>query len=282
MQVLATTSAAAIYPAGETRPRPLTAEQVKALGRDAAQAWLRRLITTAPIEVSVVGRHRPRGGDAAGDALSRRAARAAAHRRQDAGRPAHDRPARGAASASRSRSTRARRRPRSFAGFFGTDLANVRDTRLLNVAARVLSTRMMKTDPRGQAARLQHRRLVGARRHLPRLRPVRRGGADGPGQGAGAGRGGRGDVRGAGQGRPDSGRAGRGQAADGEPARRDPEGPRASGRAVSPRSTIAGRRSTTCWARAPPTRRSPPTDVRDGFARYDRPEARLRFVITPK
>jgi hypothetical protein len=23
-------------------------------------------------------------------------------------------------------------------------------------------------------------------------------------------------------------------------------------------------------------------DVRDGFARYDRPEARLRFVITPK
>jgi zinc protease len=31
-----------------------------------------------------------------------------------------------------------------FAGFFGTDLSNVRDTRLLNLAARVLSTRMTK------------------------------------------------------------------------------------------------------------------------------------------
>jgi len=30
-------------------------------------------------------------------------------------------------------------------GFFGTDLRNVRDTRLLNLAARVLSTRMIKT-----------------------------------------------------------------------------------------------------------------------------------------
>jgi zinc protease len=32
-----------------------------------------------------------------------------------------------------------------FAGFFGVDLSNVRDVRLLNVAARVLSTRMTKT-----------------------------------------------------------------------------------------------------------------------------------------
>jgi zinc protease len=32
-----------------------------------------------------------------------------------------------------------------FTGFFGTDLRNTRDTRLLNVAARVLSTRMTRT-----------------------------------------------------------------------------------------------------------------------------------------
>ena len=37
-----------------------------------------------------------------------------------------------------------------FAGFFGVDLSNVRDTRLLNVAARVLSTRMMKTIREGR------------------------------------------------------------------------------------------------------------------------------------
>jgi predicted Zn-dependent peptidase len=37
-----------------------------------------------------------------------------------------------------------------FAGFFGVDLSNVRDIRLLNVAARVLSTRMMKTIREGK------------------------------------------------------------------------------------------------------------------------------------
>src|SRR5258705_12340856 len=44
------------------------------------------------------------------------------------------------------------RRPRVavFAGFFGVDLTNVRDTRLLNVAARVLSSRMMKTIREGK------------------------------------------------------------------------------------------------------------------------------------
>src|SRR5258707_11240910 len=55
MQVLVARSADAIYPAGEWRPKALTAEQVRALTRPAAQAWLKRLITDAPIEVAVVG-----------------------------------------------------------------------------------------------------------------------------------------------------------------------------------------------------------------------------------
>src|SRR5262249_34386334 len=55
MQVLEDTRAAALYPAGEVRPKSLTAEQVRAITRPAAQAWLRRLITEAPIEVAVVG-----------------------------------------------------------------------------------------------------------------------------------------------------------------------------------------------------------------------------------
>ena len=55
MQVLAETTAAAIYPPGETRQRSLTAEQISAITREAAQAWLRRLITQAPVEVAVVG-----------------------------------------------------------------------------------------------------------------------------------------------------------------------------------------------------------------------------------
>jgi zinc protease len=44
-----------LYPKGEARVRPLTAEQIDALTRDAAQAWLRNLIDHAPIEVTVVG-----------------------------------------------------------------------------------------------------------------------------------------------------------------------------------------------------------------------------------
>src|SRR5206468_6336947 len=55
MGVLMETSSAAIYPRGETRPRALTIEQLRAITRPAAQAWLRRLITESPIEVAVVG-----------------------------------------------------------------------------------------------------------------------------------------------------------------------------------------------------------------------------------
>ena len=56
MQVLADAPAPRrSIPSDETRPTSLTAEQVVALGRDAAQAWLRRLIASAPIEVAVVG-----------------------------------------------------------------------------------------------------------------------------------------------------------------------------------------------------------------------------------
>src|SRR5262245_3539160 len=144
MQMLAIASADAIYPKGETRPRALTAEQVQAITRDAAQAWLRALITSAPIEVSVVGdvdretatrlvaRYlgalpaRPRIGDktlASLRSIARPAGPIAVEEAIDARTP----------------------QAAVFAGFFGVDLPNVRDTRLLNVASRVLTTRMTKT-----------------------------------------------------------------------------------------------------------------------------------------
>src|SRR5262249_56780630 len=55
MQMLAVKSAQAIYPRDEPRPKALTVEQVQAITRDDAQAWLRSLVAIAPIEVSVVG-----------------------------------------------------------------------------------------------------------------------------------------------------------------------------------------------------------------------------------
>jgi zinc protease len=143
LRALVETSAVALYPPDETRPKPLTAEQVRAISRPAAQAWLRRLVTQAPIEVAVVGDidrvaatrlvtqylgalpPRPRIGD---KTLSNLRAIV---------RPAG--PIRVAESVDTLTPQGA-----VLAGFLGANLSDVRDTRLLNMAARVLSTRMIK------------------------------------------------------------------------------------------------------------------------------------------
>ncbi len=144
MQALATTSAQAIYPKDETRPKALTAEQLQAIDRDAAQAWLRQLVTAASIEVAVVG-------DVDREAATRLVTRylgalPARPRIGDktlAGLRTVTRPA----GPIRVAEAIDARTPQAavFTGFFGADLRDIRDTRLLNVAARVLSTRMMKT-----------------------------------------------------------------------------------------------------------------------------------------
>src|SRR5262249_20469014 len=143
MQVLAETSAAAMYPQGETRPRPLTTEQVRAISRPAAQAWLRRLITEAPIEVAVVGD------------VDRETATALVTRYLGA------LPARPRIIDKTLATLRTIQKPQGpllfvesidartpqgavLAGFFGADMRDLRDTRLLFVAARILSTRMTK------------------------------------------------------------------------------------------------------------------------------------------
>jgi zinc protease len=144
MQVLVETSAAAIYPRGETRPRSLTAEQVRAISRPAAQAWLRRLITEAPIEVAVVG-------DVDREAATRLVTRylgalPARPRISDKTLAALRTIARPQGPLRAAESVDARTPQGAvLAGFFGADLRDLRDTRLLYVAARILSTRMTKT-----------------------------------------------------------------------------------------------------------------------------------------
>jgi zinc protease len=144
MQVLMDASMTAIYPAAETRPKSLTTEQVRAITRPAAQAWLKRLIVDAPIEVAVVG-------DVDREAATRLVSRYVGAL-----------PARPRISDKTLWNLRAIARPQGpirvgesldaltpqaavLTGFFGADLRNIRDTRLLNMAARVLSTRMYKT-----------------------------------------------------------------------------------------------------------------------------------------
>lgn len=53
--VFAEALAATVYPAGEVRTQPLTEAQVNAVKLADAQAWLRSAVSTAPIEVTVVG-----------------------------------------------------------------------------------------------------------------------------------------------------------------------------------------------------------------------------------
>jgi zinc protease len=144
MQVLIDTATAALYPAGETRPRTLTAEQLAALTRPAAQAWLERLVTQAPIEVAVVGDV----DRATATRLVTQYLGALPARPRISDKTLWDlrkvtRPT-GPIHAS---DTVQALTPQGavLAGFYGADLRNIRDTRLLNLAARVLSTRMLKT-----------------------------------------------------------------------------------------------------------------------------------------
>jgi zinc protease len=144
MQMLAVTSAQAIYPKGETRPKPLTAAQVQAITRDAAQAWLRQLIAAAPIEVAAVG---DIDLPTATKLVTRYVGSLAARPRISDKTLAELRTIPRPAGAVRVDEAIAARTPQAavFSGFFGTDLRNTRDFRLLNVAARILTTRMTKT-----------------------------------------------------------------------------------------------------------------------------------------
>jgi zinc protease len=280
MQVLATTSADAIYPKAETRPKSLTAEQVKALGRDAAQAWLGRLIATAPIEVAVVG-----------DIDREAATRLVTH--YLGALPARARI--GDKTLGDLRTIARRRGPIKveetidartplaavFAGFFGVDLRDVRDVRLLNVAARVLSTRMTKTIREGK----QLVYSIGASSEPATVYP-------GFGLFAAVAP-------------TDPGKAqALAAAVEDMYAEFAKDGPTADELAVAKRqmtnlldeilkdpgfwsSRLAaldyrGRRIDDLLGARADYERFSADDVRDAFARYDRPEAQLRFIITPK
>lgn len=141
--VLGDALAAAFYPPREARLKPLTADEIRAVTREGAQAWLRRLLV-APMEVGVVGD------------VDRAAAFALAARYLGSlpPRPLIDHTTladlrtvartRGPIADARTVEAAA---PQAavLAGFFAADATNLPDVRRLNVAARVLSNRMLKS-----------------------------------------------------------------------------------------------------------------------------------------
>ncbi len=130
------------YPDDEARTKPVTAEQVDQLTLEATQRWLEKLVAESPIEVAVVG-----------DIPRERAV--ALVERYIGSLPARPRIAPDSYMALRTLKRPAG--PRDFeqtidsptkqafvmSGFYGADQANREDVRALNMASRILSTRMV-------------------------------------------------------------------------------------------------------------------------------------------
>jgi len=144
MSVLIDTAAAALHPPADPRPKIMTPENLAALTRPAAQAWLERLIAHAPIEVAVVGDI----DRAAATRLVTQYLGALPARPRISDKTLWDlrKMARPAGPVQAADTVQALTPQGAvMAGFFGADLRDLRDTRLLNLAARVLSTRMLRT-----------------------------------------------------------------------------------------------------------------------------------------
>ena len=132
-----------MYPGVDSRVRPLTAEQVNRVTLEAAQSWLRNAIATAPIEVGVVGDIKM---EQARDLVARYVGSLAKRERispstLDNLRSIAKVP--GPRSIVREIKTAT---PLAMAvnGFYGADIENVFDSRCLQMASRVLSTRMIQ------------------------------------------------------------------------------------------------------------------------------------------
>jgi predicted Zn-dependent peptidase len=141
---LAQAEADAFYAADEARLRPLTEPQVRKLTPASVQQWLRALIGRAPMEVVVVG-------DVARETATMLAARylgALPARERIGAKVLHGlralpRPA-GPLRVARTVTTQTDQ-AQVLDGFFGANVQEVRESRLLILAARVLSTRMNRT-----------------------------------------------------------------------------------------------------------------------------------------
>lgn len=141
--VLVELQAEAFYPAAEVRLRPLTAGQVERLTVAMTQAWLGELIRRAPVEVAVVGDiERAAAGRLVARYLGSLPARPRIGDRTLRELRAVPRPA-GPLRLERVVATTTEQ-AQVLDGFFATDVQQVRDSRLLQLAARILTTRMTR------------------------------------------------------------------------------------------------------------------------------------------
>jgi zinc protease len=143
MMVGMRTAGRAAYPDDEPRTQPLTADQVDKLSLDAAQAWLERLIKESPIEVVIVG-DLPK--DRAMELATKYLGAVPSRQRVTPSLYADLRKLKRPAGPRVFEKTVETPTKQAFvmSGFYGTDETNRADVRALNMAARLLSTRMIK------------------------------------------------------------------------------------------------------------------------------------------
>lgn len=131
------------FPDDEARTKPITAEQIDKLTVEAAQAHLTKLIAESPIEVTIVGDlPREKALDLAAKYLGALPARPKVSAETYADLRKIKRPA-GPRVVEKAIETPT---PQAFvsSGFYGPDQTNRADTRAMSMAARILSTRMVK------------------------------------------------------------------------------------------------------------------------------------------
>lgn len=134
---------AAPYPDDEPRVKPLDVEEIDKLTVEAAQAWLDKLIATSPIEVTIVGDvPQEKVLTLAAKYLGALPSRPKVETGMFADLRKLKRPA-GPRVVEQTIETPTKQ-AFVFSGFYGADEANRNDVRLLSMATRILSTRMVK------------------------------------------------------------------------------------------------------------------------------------------
>ncbi|MDX2118894.1 MAG: insulinase family protein [Planctomycetota bacterium] len=132
----------AVFPEGEVRTRPIVAEEVKAVTLASAQKWLEQQISTAPIEVSIVGDIKlEQAMELANKYLGALPTRERISDKTFDDKRVIKHPA-GPRVATAKLETKTPQAV-ALAGFYTCDADNVADTRAMNLAQQIISTRMI-------------------------------------------------------------------------------------------------------------------------------------------
>jgi zinc protease len=136
-------TAATIFPTSEVKTQPVTVDQIKKIELPAAQAWLTKLINTSPIEVTIVG-DLPR--ERAIELVTRYLGSLPTRERVSSQSFISQRTMQRPKGPRKTEETIHSATPQAYVmcGFYGADEKNLADTRALTMAARILSTRMVK------------------------------------------------------------------------------------------------------------------------------------------